>query len=159
MEIERKFLVKLHYIEENLLDKYDHYQVEQTYLSITPEKRIRKITHRNISTFILTKKGEGTLARSEEEKSISKGDYDRMFDYRISTVIRKIRYRIPLYNGLIAELDVFQDDLSGLVLVEVEFDSEENAGNFLIPEWFAQEVTNDKQYKNKNLAKILPGVN
>ena len=65
--------------------------------------------------------------------------------------IEKIRYSIP-YQDNIIELDVFQGELEGLCLAEVEFESEESASIFQPPEWFGEDVTADERYKNKNLA-------
>ena len=72
----------------------------------------------------------------------------------ISKEIKKIRYYLPLTDGLTAELDVYGGFLKGLVTVEVEFRSIAGSENFEVPSWFGEEITYDKQYKNKNLAKI-----
>ena len=40
-------------------------------------------------------------------------------------------------------------------MVEVEFIDIDSANNFEIPCWFGNEVTRDKEFRNKNLAKIL----
>ena len=67
-------------------------------------------------------------------------------------IIKKLRYFIPLENNLIAELDIYQDQLEGLMVVEVEFPSINHARNFMVPNWFGTELTENKKYKNKNLA-------
>lgn len=61
---------------------------------------------------------------------------------------------IPIENDLIAELDIYSNQLEGLSTVEVEFPSLEVATNFQAPEWFGIDITSNKSYKNKNLAKI-----
>lgn len=53
---------------------------------------------------------------------------------------RKIRYYYA-ENGINYEIDIFQDDLSGLVLVDIEFDSLKEKMNFTPPEWCLAEVT------------------
>lgn len=95
MEIERKFLVKRHStnMERNIC--CEHFRVEQTYFSINPEKRIRKITYKNVVTLILTHNGKGTLTRAEEESFICKKQFKALLSSRITTIIRKIRYKIP----------------------------------------------------------------
>jgi CYTH domain-containing protein len=65
--------------------------------------------------------------------------------------VSKIRYTLPLGNH-IAELDRFEGDLAGLVLVEVEFASVDASRQFSPPEWFGVDVTEDGRYKNKALA-------
>lgn len=69
-------------------------------------------------------------------------------------LIEKNRYDIPLYDGLIAELDIYHGDLEGLIIVETEFKTEEQADSFIVPDWFGEEITENKRYKNKNLARL-----
>ncbi len=57
--------------------------------------------------------------------------------------VKKKRYYYQ-ENGTNYEVDIFQDGLSGLVLVDVEFDSLEKKGNFMPPEWCLAEVTQEK---------------
>ena len=42
----------------------------------------------------------------------------------------------------------------GLVFVEVEFESLDEATAFTPPEWFDEDVTNDKRYHNSYLSKL-----
>jgi CYTH domain-containing protein len=56
-------------------------------------------------------------------------------------------------NKLTAELEIFHDKLEGLAMVEVEFSSKEEANQFVIPNWFGAEVTNDAKYRNSNLSQ------
>jgi adenylate cyclase len=63
----------------------------------------------------------------------------------------KTRHRIPFGIHLI-ELDVFADELEGLVFAEVEFDSADALAAFEPPPWFGQEVTDDGRYTNASLA-------
>lgn len=51
-------------------------------------------------------------------------------------------------------MDIYNDDLDGLVTVETEFSSEEQAEAFVKPSWFGDDITEDKRYKNKNLARL-----
>src|SRR6185437_14960944 len=65
--------------------------------------------------------------------------------------LEKTRYTMK-ENGCQLELDVYQGSLTGLVVAEVEFESAEESQRFSPPSWFGKEVTNDKHYKNSNLA-------
>lgn len=67
--------------------------------------------------------------------------------------ISKVRYVLEL-NGAKAEVDVYEGALKGLITAEVEFITMERAQEFQVPDWFGEEVTYDKRYKNKNLASI-----
>jgi len=148
MEIERKFLLNSLPIN---IDKFDWCEIEQAYISYEPEIRIR----RKDGSYYLTKKSNGELTRKEIEKEIDSKIYYLLLDYyKENNVIKKKRYFIPLSARITAEIDVFEDNLEGLKMVEVEFDNEEEAKNFVIPNWFGEEVTYDKNYKNKNLSKL-----
>ena len=50
--------------------------------------------------------------------------------------------------------DVFEGYLDGLIMVEVEFESEEDAVKFNPPEWFDKDVTFDYHYRNSYLSEI-----
>lgn len=56
--------------------------------------------------------------------------------------IRKIRYLYP-YQGMTAEVDVFQDSLAGLVVVDFEFDSPEAQRAFVMPEFCLADITQE----------------
>ena len=64
--------------------------------------------------------------------------------------VTKTRYFIE-ENNYTYELDVY-NNIDNLLTVEVEFESQEDAENFSVPEWFGEEITNIKEFKNKNLA-------
>ncbi len=49
---------------------------------------------------------------------------------------------------------MFHGYLEGLEFVEVEFQSEEQANGFNPPEWFGEDVTFDKRYRNSYLSSI-----
>src|SRR6185436_8011237 len=66
--------------------------------------------------------------------------------------LTKTRYAVPLEEGLRAEVDVFEGDLSGLVLAEVEFDEEADSRGFAPPPWLWREVTGDDRYAGRSLA-------
>lgn len=147
MEIERKFLVDSlpHFVSHCKFTK-----IEQSYLSKTPQIRIR----REDDSFILTHKGEGTLCRSEDEEQITEHEYNSYLASAITHPICKIRYFVPLQDGNIAQVDKFDGYLRGLITVEVEFSSIEDSEIFIPPSWFGREVTEDENYKNKNLARL-----
>lgn len=143
-EIERKFLLG----EQIDLKDYEWVEINQSYIGVNPISRVRKIKNK----YFYNQKGTGTLVREEKEKEISEDTYNKIIKYRIGRTINKLRYRIPLCNELIAEVDYYLDDLSPLVTVEVEFKSFEDATSFVIPNWFGKEITEDIRYKNDNLA-------
>lgn len=146
IEIERKYLVNN--LPDNL-DSYPSKDITQAYIDMEPEVRIRKLG----DDYFLTKKSDGTIKREEIEVSITKQEYEEYLLTIINNKIEKTRYYIPV-NAALAELDIYVGVLEGLKVVEVEFDSMEDAEKFIEPDWFGQEVTDDKKYKNKNLSML-----
>ena len=65
-------------------------------------------------------------------------------------MIEKTRTRI-VYDGMVWEVDEFFGDNLGLVVAEIELESEEQS--FAKPDWIAEEVTNDARYFNANLLR------
>ena len=152
-EIERKFLINIKGFNMDLAG-YSKEMIEQTYVSDEPEIRIRKsfILENLSETYYETIKSKGGLIRSEIEKPLTKEQYDILFKERITDVIKKDRYSIA-FKGYIIQLDIYKDQLKGLIVAEIEFASEEQANAFKPPQWFGKEVTEDKKYKNYSLAK------
>ncbi len=152
MEIERKFFIDESHEMPNL-SFVQHCEIEQYYLTIQPEIRLRRIST-NQDHCVITVKGEGTLEREEIEFEISKDVFENLQKAKMGNIIQKIRYQIPLDNELVAELDIYKGELAGLKTVEVEFLSVEAACDFSnhLPNWFGKEITEDKKYKNKYLA-------
>ena len=125
MEIERKFIVKC--IPAISLEKFNPTLIKQGYLYKDPiEIRIRQKGDK----YYLTSKSNGNLERKEVEFGISKENFDDLKNQFNINLLEKIRYEIPLTSKLIIELDVYHNDLKGLMIAEVEFDSLEEANKF-----------------------------
>lgn len=153
MEIEKKYRVKE--LPENYKD-YPCKRIEQAYLCENPVVRIRKSNEDYILTYkskIGLEKNEESGARvnNEVEVPLNKEGYEHLKTKADGNLIRKSRYIIPLEGNLKAELDVFEGCLKGLVIVEVEFATEEEVAQFTPPSWFGTDVTFDKRYVNKNM--------
>lgn len=146
MEIERKYLVPS--IPFNLAT-YASQKIAQAYLCVDPVVRIR----RSNDDYYLTYKGSGLMAREEYNLPLTKEAYEHLLPKIDGLLIAKTRYLIPLSGKLTAELDVFEGELAPLVLVEVEFDSIEEANSFVAPDWFGEDVTNLGKYHNSYLSQ------
>lgn len=148
-EIERKFLVK---DMPSIANDSERFLIEQYYISINPEIRLRKVQKLNSDqvNYYMTQKSDGTKVRDEIETEVNESSYICNQEKMIGHMIKKTRTRIPFGNKLIAELDVYHG--IDLRVVEVEFKSKSEADAFIPPLWFGEEVTNDKRYKNRNLA-------
>lgn len=154
MEIERKFTIKN--LPEHL-EQYEKKEIEQAYLCSKPTVRIR----RSNENYILTYKSrlglefpEQMTARAceEIELPLTKEAYEHLKQKADGSIIAKTRYLIPIEHGRKIELDVFHGYLEGLIFAEVEFESEEEAAAYQMPEWFLEDVTFDKRYRNSFLA-------
>ena len=146
MEIERKFLVSS--LPENL-QSYPCRVIEQGYLCTNPVVRVRK----DNDSFYLTYKGKGMMAREEYNLPLTEEAYSHLIEKADGNIITKHRYEIPDGNGYTIELDIFDGVFSGTVLAEVEFASVEDADNYILPDWFSEDVTNNKDYHNSNMSK------
>lgn len=154
MEIEKKYRVKK--LPEDL-KKYPSLDIEQGYLCTEPVVRIRKMNEE----YILTYKSKAPLQESqyytkisnEAEFPLNESSYVHLREKVDGNLIQKKRYLIPLGNGLKVELDVFGGHLEGLVFAEVEFQSVEEAMEFIPPDWFGEDVSLDKRFNNSNLSQ------
>ena len=124
--------------------------ITQGYLNTDPVIRIRQ----DNDLYELTYKSKGFLARQEYNLPLTKEAYEHLLTKIDGRLIRKKRYMIPLECGLTAELDIFEDSLAPLILIEVEFPTEEDALSFLPPLWFGEDVTFSGEYHNSNLSKL-----
>ena len=148
-EIERKFLVKT--IPENL-SAFTCHSMTQGYLNTSPVVRVRK----EDDTYYLTYKGSGLLSRTEYNLPLNEESFTHLLEKADGNIISKKRYEIPYPQGdksYTIELDIFETPFSPLIMAEVEFESEDAANSFPIPEWFDKEVTYDPAYHNSNLSK------
>lgn len=106
-----------------------------------PQLRIRK----NGNTFEITKKypvKEGD-ASEQIEQTITLTELEfKVFEKIEGKRVHKIRYTFD-HNGTSGEMDVFQDDLEGLVLIDFEFDSAEEKNTFTIPNFCLADVTQE----------------
>jgi CYTH domain-containing protein len=102
---------------------------------------------------VLTVKSGGARARVEEELEIEPDRFERLWPLTEGRRIEKTRYEIAADSGATIELDIYEGALAGLVVAEVEFDSESDADAFGAPDWFGREVTDDARYKNQRLAR------
>jgi CYTH domain-containing protein len=145
MEIERKYLLDKIPFD---LSGHEKLEITQAYISTDPHIRLR----RSNSDYFLTFKESGQIARVEVEKPITKEQYEHLWTKVETKAVDKDRYIIPLDSGLKAELDVYKGELDGLLTVEVEFESLDDAMSFTPPDWFGKDVSEDYRYKNTALA-------
>ncbi len=154
MEIERKFRVIT--IPDGL-ERYECRTIEQGYLCCSPVVRIRKSNE----DYYLTYKSkhmdiQGTCAIESEEVEVplTREAYLHLRGKIDNSPITKKRYIIPLEDGLKAELDIFEGVLKGLYFVEVEFPDRESARDFQKPDWFGEDISFDRRFRNSYLSTV-----
>jgi len=143
LEIERKFKVK-----EGVWRNKQGTKYRQGYLNTDKERTVRVRTMDDKG--YLTVKGVSRGAvRVEYEYEIPKVEAEAMLDDLCEKpLIEKIRCKIE-HKGLVWEVDEFLGENSGLIVAEVELESEDQ--KFVKPKWIGEEVTGDPRYFNANL--------
>jgi adenylate cyclase len=147
-ETERKFLIRS---EEFRLQSVKEIEITQTYISIDPDKTIRlRIADDKAYITIKSRLQEHTISRSEWEFEIPVADARDMMQICLPGKVVKTRYHVPSGKHVV-EVDVFHDKNQGLIIAEIELDSDDE--DFEKPEWLGEEVTGDARYYNANLIK------
>jgi adenylate cyclase len=145
MEVERKFLVP----EPPDLSGTESDEIEQGYLAIGSDGEVR--VRRKGEQLVLTAKRGSGISRDEAEVEIDQEAFERLWPLTEGRRLHKRRYVIP-QDELKIEVDVYEGELQGLVVAEVEFPSEDQARAFEPPDWIGEEVTGDGRYLNETLA-------
>jgi adenylate cyclase len=146
LEIERKFLLPE---VPAWLGKQESAEIEQGYLAVSSDAEVR-VRRRNGECTLTAKRGRGEV-RDEAEIEITGGQFEELWPLTEGRRLRKTRHLVK-GEGETIEVDVYGDELDGLVVGEVEFDSEESSQRFEPPRWLGQEVTGRDEYANESLA-------
>ncbi len=145
LEIERKFLVTSD-TWRSQATRSEVYQ--QGYLNDlnTCSVRVRIAGER---AYLNIKSARLGIMRQEYEYAIPLQDAKEMLgDLCIGSIVEKTRFFVP-FGGQIWEVDVFSGDNAGLIVAEVELESED--ATFALPPWAGREVSDDPRYYNVNL--------
>lgn len=144
-EIERKFLV----LNDDYKKDVDGILYRQGYLSTNPQRtvRVRLVGNQGYITIKGISKG---AIRTEYEYHIPQEDAEELFLLCEMPLIEKYRYFVS-YKGNTWEVDEFYGENKGLVITEIELESDSQA--FELPLWVGTEVTSDPRYYNSNLVR------
>ncbi len=148
IEIERKYLVT----SFDFLNEYaSKSEIAQGYLSANPERTVRIRIKGNKGFITIKGKGnESGVSRFEWEKEIAIEEAKALLKLCEKGVIEKTRYEVTSGKHTI-EIDVYHGENDGLILAEIELESEKEA--IIKPYWLGNEVTNDKRYYNAYLSQ------
>lgn len=149
LEIERKFLVKDDCYKERA---YSSSRIAQGYICSGRGRTVR-VRIRDDKGY-LTIKGPADvkgLGRYEWEKEIPLQEAQELMKLCEPGMIDKTRYLVRSGKHVF-EVDEFYGENEGLVVAEVELDSEEEA--YEKPDFVGEEVTGDVRYYNSFLMKF-----
>jgi len=147
LEIERKFLLRS---DAWRSESRSRVLMRQGYLSSGSRCSIRARIAGDRAWLNLKAKRSG-MTRLEYEYSIPVEEANEILDELCDgPLIEKYRHEVAL-GGHVWEIDEFLGSNAGLIVAEIELDSE--AETFARPAWLGDEVTTDERYYNFNLAK------
>ena len=151
LEIEKKFVLppcKAKRYLKALKKKYKKQHILQYYAK---NMRFRKIGDRYWRTI---KRGQGVV-REEIEEPITKEEFCAYWEQREGEAIEKYRYTFR-YKKDTYELDEFTGHLKGLLYLEIEFGSLQEAEDFTLPKkiqkFVLDEVSDNPAFTNRSLA-------
>lgn len=148
-EIERKFLVS-----DSILEIIMYIQpkaIQQGYISDIDGKTVRVRTKGEKGFLTIKGKSIG-ISRDEFEYEIPMEDAKQLLQNFCSHTLVKDRFEIMVAEKK-WEIDVFHGKLEGLIIAELELESEEE--EFELPSWVEKEVSHDPQYYNSNLIQRI----
>lgn len=143
--MERKFIVE----SPPDLAGVESEPIEQGYLAVGSDGEVR-LRRKGDDHLLTVKRGAG-LSRAEEEIELDRAQFEALWPLTEGRRLRKRRHVIP-HGDLRIELDVYEDELEGLRVAEVEFPDERAAGAFEPPPWLGADVTGEDAYLNESLA-------
>jgi adenylate cyclase len=147
VEIERKFLVD--HEKWDLVVKPEGIPYRQGYI-LSDENRTVRVRVSDKKSFLNLKSKSSNLSLDEYEYEIPLQEGLEILRSFTTDGTEKIRYNIP-FEGKLWEVDEFLGDNAGLIVAEIELESEDE--EFAKPAWVTDEVTDDGKYTNAALAK------
>ena len=146
IEIERKFLV----IPDAWPASDNKVKMRQGYLA-DQDGLVCRVRQKNEEFYLSLKARIDTFSSYDYEYLIPEQDGLTMLDKLCSaTPVSKVRHIVP-QDGLVWEIDVFDELNHGLVVAEVELPSASHT--FERPVWLGAEITEDLRYRNSALYK------
>ena len=146
-EIERKFLVR----NDGYKVGASHTEYRQGYLCVDADRTVR-VRAAAGKGYITVKGRTQGCTRAEYEYEIPLSDARQMLDTLCrKPLVEKTRYRYTGSDGKVWEIDEFKGVNEGLVVAEIELQSETEP--FARPDWLGDEVSSDPRYYNSYLSE------
>jgi adenylate cyclase len=148
LEIERKFLVEN---EDFKTEAYQKKLLKQGYLNSDKNRTVRvRIANDKCFITIKGKSNSTGTTRFEWEKEIDLLEAEQLLLLCEPSIIDKTRFYVKSENHIF-EVDEFYKDNQGLIVAEIELNSENE--QFKKPSWLGKEVTGNIKYYNSSLSK------
>ena len=153
IEIERSFLYQHDKLPTDLIIDNSVYHEIGYLIAEKNELRIFKKKLPDDWHYAMTVKSDGDLSRREWEVAIPQWAFEELWPKTEGRRVLKTRHFVSHKEWLL-EIDEYYKPLNGLIRIECEFESEEEAAKFTLPTWALDsiEITERSDYKNKNLA-------
>lgn len=146
-EIERKYLVtNVRYKEM----AFRASRIIQGYISNSATATVR-VRIRDGQAFLTIKSRNKGIVRDEWEYAIPVSEAESMLKICEGNIIEKIRYEVN-YKGHIWEVDEFKGIHQGLIIAEIEMETENT--EYSLPPFVGEDVSEDCRYYNSVLAGI-----
>lgn len=146
VETERKYLVN----DDITSLASSSFSIKQGYIFSSPAKSVRvRIAGEKGYLTIKARIGESVVSRYEFETEIGLSEAENLLGFCDDNLVEKVRH-IIIYEDQRFEVDVFTGRNAGLVMAELELESEDQT--ILKPPWLGEEITHDHRYLNSELA-------
>lgn len=144
IEIERKFLVD----PADWQEQGDPLVIRQGFLATT-DKLVCRVRQKGDKFYLSVKADIDGIRRHDFEYEIPALDGGIMLNQHCELPpVEKTRYHVK-FGGMLWEVDVFSGLNEGLIVAEIELESEDQP--FEKPPWAGEEVSEDPRYLNTNL--------
>ena len=125
------------------LKEHPYVQMRDVYFPASAAHAKTRIRQKD-NKYEFTKKiqtGDDAGIQEEHNVSLSREEFEALATGAGRELVKK-RYLMP-YQGLTAEIDIFEGPLEGLVVIEFEFKTAEQKAAFTMPEFCLADVTQD----------------
>jgi len=146
LEIERKFLVAN---DGWRAGAEQGRRLRQSYIALTERAAVRVRIEDDVAAVLTVKSAKPGLSRVEFEYPLPLGDAETLTTLCEGSELRKTRFVVP-HGGREWEVDVYAGENDGLVIAEIEIESETT--EVQLPPWVGEEVTGEARYYAARLA-------
>ena len=157
LEIERKYLLRR--LPSELADSDDYWCITDRYV-VNTRLRARQMVSPSGQTMFKFGQKFRAVAQPATQTTITnlylnETEYQYLARLGAHELIKR-RYRY-VYEGRSYSIDVFEEKLTGLILAEIECDTDEACEALPLPAFALKEVTADPFFSGGNLAKLSEG--